>query len=135
MLPVSLSILLQSLSGIMDAVLPFLAVWLAKEAITFFHISSSSSTAARIAQGVDALSDMALAELHTAASAGATVSVNATVAKVLNTASAGLLSACTLQGTTPEALAARVTGSLIAKASSAPPVVAPLPAVNSGVVK
>lgn len=122
MVSASLTIYFQVLNGILETAAPFLVAWITKEAVQFFRISSSSATAARIEAGVSALSDMALARLHTAASTGVTVSVNDTVGHVLTSASASLLAACAAQGTTPEALAQRVTGSLISKASAAPPV-------------
>jgi len=129
--PVDITVIVQAITGVAMVVLPVLAGFIYKEVVTYCHIGNDTATAQRVQHGVDALSDIALAYLQKAAAAGVTVSVGGVVAEALQTASSQLLAAAVRGGTTPEALSARVTGSLIAKASASPPV--PLvPGASSG---
>jgi hypothetical protein len=125
---VDVTVIVQSLTGVAMVVLPVLAGLVYKEIVKFCHISNDTATAQRVQQGVDSLSDIALAYLQKAAAAGVTVSVGGAVADALKMASAQLTEAAVRGGTTPESLSARVTGSLITKAQAAPPV----PPANSG---
>ena len=116
----NISIILQVVLGISSVVMPLIAAWVAKEAIKFFHVSASSATAAHVTQGVDALSDLALAQLHGAAAANISMSSSAAVAKVVSGATDALLAACKNQGTTPEQLGERVAAALIPKIGATP---------------
>lgn len=122
MMSVDISPIVQALVGVAATSIPVLGALIYKEVLKYCHIGNDTATAQRVQHGVDAISDIALSLLQKAAASSETVSVSGVVAQALETASNGLLTASVRQGTTPEMLAARVTGSLIAKASAAPPV-------------
>jgi hypothetical protein len=123
-----LPLIIQAIAPIIMVILPVLAGLIYKEIVTFCHIGNDSATAARVQTGVNSLSDIALAYLQKAVTAGGPVSVSGAVADALKTASPQLIEATIRGGTSPESLSARVTGSLITKANAAPAV----PAANSG---
>lgn len=119
---VDVTVIMQALVGVASVVLPIIAGFIYKEVILYCHIGNNTATAARVQQGVDAISDIALSYLQKAAANGLTVSVSGVVSDALREVGPALLEAAQRQGTTPEQLAARVTGSLIAKATAAPAV-------------
>ena len=129
---VDLTPIVQALVGVCAVVLPTLAGIVTLKLDTYFKIGNDTATAQRIQHGVDALSDIALSSLQKAASSGIKVSVPEVVAEAMNAASTGLLEATVRQGTSPEMLAARVTGSLISKATAAKPLPPSVGGSNAG---
>lgn len=119
---VDISPIVQALVGVAATAIPVLGALIYKEVLKYCKIGNDTATAQRVQHGVDAISDIALAYLKRAAEMQETVSVGGVVAQALQTSSVGLAAAAARQGTTPEQMAARVTGALIAKASAAPPV-------------
>jgi hypothetical protein len=120
--PTDISPIVQALVGAAATIVPVLAGIVVVDLKRYFKIGNDAATATRIQSGVDALSDIALSMLQEAASKDVKVSVPDVVAEALKSASDGLVAATVRQGTSPEMLAARVTGSLIQKATAAPPV-------------
>lgn len=115
MVTADLTTFTQIAAGVAEIVVPLLAAWVSKEIISNLHISSTAAAAGHVQQGVEALSELAVDAMRTAASSNTTISINDAVDTALNAVSKQLVIASKVAGTTPQDLAARVTSAVISK--------------------
>ena|SRR5271157_298581 len=115
MVVADISTITQGLLGVTSVVMPILVALAAKEICSYLKISSTSAAAQHVQLGVEALSDLAIDAITSAAKQNQTMTVNDAIAGALNQVSHQLTVAANAAGTTPENIVARVTSLVLAK--------------------
>ena len=115
MTSVDISTFTQVAAGVAEVVLPLLAAYLVKIIDAHLKISSTAAAAGHVQNGVDALADLAVDAMRSAAAQNQHIEVSDAVAKALNATSNQLIRATQIAGTTPLDLASRVTTVTVSK--------------------